>query len=100
MTEKFKIESASGGETWGETRKRIVLQETETAGVSGLAVSDVLKILKQYMVGHEKESGGDPDKLDNDVVDNDDVGEVLLELEEKEGLVEIKEGRIYLVNKK
>jgi len=48
MTEKFKIESASGGETWGETRKRIVLQETETAGVSGLAVSDVLKILGKW----------------------------------------------------
>ena len=102
MTEKFKPESAEGnpvGETWGETRKRIILEKVEASGVSGLPVADVLSILKKYMFAHEREIGGDPDTLGDNVVDNEDVRDVLLEFN-KQGTVEIKEGRIYLVDKK
>jgi len=102
MTEKFKPESAEGkpvGETWGETRKRIILEKVEVAGVSGLPAADVLSILKKYVFAHEREIGGDPDMLGDNVVDNEDVSDVLLELD-KQGVVEIKEGRIYLVEKK
>lgn len=95
MSEKFK----PIGETWGETRKRIVLEKVEGSGASGFAVADVLPALRRYMYDHERGGGGDPDKLSDDIVDSDDEMYVLMELN-KEGVVEIKEGRIYLVEKK
>lgn len=100
MSEKFKpgsVEGKSGGETWGEIRKRIVLEKVKVAGASGFAVADVLPTLRRYVYDHERKVGNDPDKLGDDVVNSDDEMDVLMELD-KEGVVEIKEGRIYLWN--
>ncbi len=86
------------GETWGEKNKRIILEKVEESGPTGFSVDDVLPMLRKDMYAHERAIGGDPEKLTDDILDTDDVGSALLELN-KEGVIEIKEGRIYMAKK-
>jgi len=87
------IEGKHVGETWGETKKRIVLEKVKESGTAGFPVADVSSAFRKYVYDHERAVGGRPEDVD-DVVDSDDVSFTLLDLE-KEGLIEIKEGRIF-----
>ena len=93
-----KIEGEPVGETWGEKKERIILDKAKELGAAGLPVADVLSILQKSVYAAERAAGGDPEKVDG-VVDSDDVSFTLIDLK-KEGLIEIREGKIYLLEKK
>ncbi len=95
MSEKLSSET---GESWGETKKRIILEKVNESGRAGLPVADVLSILQKYMYDQERMNQGDPEKADG-AIHPDDVSFTLLELQ-REGSIEIKEGAIYPTEKK
>ena len=83
------------GESHGEWKKRILLEEVNKRAKDGLPVDEILPLFLEAMNRHETEIGGDPEKISG-ALDKDDVSSTLLELE-KEGKIRMEGGKVYQV---
>ncbi len=93
--EPSEIDGKHFGETWGETTRRVILNKVTESGSDGFPITDLLSALRKNLYTSQG-VGEIPEDVNNDAVDYDDVSFTLLDLQ-KEGLIEIKEGRAYLI---
>lgn len=81
------------GLTWGEEKKKIILNELDRLYPQGLPVENVLSLMQKYVYKDAISRGENPANVD-DVVCSDDVSFTLLELIENRA-IEIKKDLIY-----